>query len=524
MKLAREGAESYAAAFNAHDVDKLAAKYTPDADWISFLGDEVGTRLEGRPAIEQFYREFFTNSPQIQVELTPEHARLITPDVLVGDYTWSFTNSTRTDRPEPRPDYERLTPARRTVAGLLRSGRHDAGKQNRREAQQIESRSDEEAMKLARELTESYVAAYNAHDVAKLAARYTPDADWTSFLGDEVDTRLEGRAAIEQYLQGGLRELAEVQGQAHSGARPPRDAGRPGRRLHVVRHQLDADRPSEPRPGHGRLPPARRSVASLLRPARHDAADRRRTLTADPARHGLSRSADAGPAGRQDQGLGSAQRAASGDRCSADGLPLAASLPGANRPHSDAHDSGAARRSNHGPTPPCRTSCAGRCFENFEPRRPCDDDLNSASHAHVHGPRPAARALGPGSGRRVRCPRAPQAAGVDGRRMDRRAIPCPRGRPRGDPDGPLGPRPEVPPVEVESQGGDREDGRLHAVYFWDPVERKIRDLDHGVHRRLEPRSRRGRGGDEPNPDHGDHPTKAGRSRRPARSSEPVRIR
>ncbi|QDV38537.1 YybH family protein [Tautonia plasticadhaerens] len=99
MQLAREQTESYVAAYNAHDVAALATRYTPDADWISSLGDEVITHHEGRAAIEQFYRETFANSPQIRAQLTTEHARFVTPDVLVSDLTWSVTNSTRTDRP-----------------------------------------------------------------------------------------------------------------------------------------------------------------------------------------------------------------------------------------------------------------------------------------------------------------------------------------------------------------------------------------------------------------------------------------
>src|SRR3954454_23899498 len=56
------------------------------------------------------------------------------------------------------------------------------------EAQQTRSGTerDQDAMKLARELTRSFVAAYNAHDAQKLAARYAPDADWISYLGEDV--------------------------------------------------------------------------------------------------------------------------------------------------------------------------------------------------------------------------------------------------------------------------------------------------------------------------------------------------
>jgi uncharacterized protein (TIGR02246 family) len=99
MQLAREETEAYVAAYNAHDVAKLAARYTPEADWISFLGDQVVRRLEGRAAIEQYYKEAFARSPRLRAQLTPEHARFVTRDVLIGDYTWSVANSTRTDLP-----------------------------------------------------------------------------------------------------------------------------------------------------------------------------------------------------------------------------------------------------------------------------------------------------------------------------------------------------------------------------------------------------------------------------------------
>jgi uncharacterized protein (TIGR02246 family) len=99
MKLARELTQPYVVAYNAHDVAKLATMFTPDADWISFLGDQLGTHLDGRAAIEQRYRDSFAESPQIRLKVTTEHARLVTPGVLIGDYSWSVTNSTRTDVP-----------------------------------------------------------------------------------------------------------------------------------------------------------------------------------------------------------------------------------------------------------------------------------------------------------------------------------------------------------------------------------------------------------------------------------------
>jgi len=213
MKLARELAESYVAAHNAHDVAKLATMFAADADWVSFLGGEIGMRLEGRAAIEQSYRESFAKSPQIQVEITPEHARLVTPDVIVGDYTWSLTNSTRTDRPSQ---------GRATVVDHRRDGRWQiycarffmtpptsAGSG----ARQTASRSADEAMKLAREGAESYVAAHDTRDVARLAARYAPDADWISFLGDQVGTRLQGRPAIEQYHREAFAKSPQIQAQ-----------------------------------------------------------------------------------------------------------------------------------------------------------------------------------------------------------------------------------------------------------------------------------------------------------------------
>ena len=99
MKLARELNESFLAAYNAHDAGKLATRYAPDADWISYLGEEVGTRLAGRDAIERNYQEAFARSPQVQAQLTPAQARLVTPDILITDLAWSVTNSKRTDRP-----------------------------------------------------------------------------------------------------------------------------------------------------------------------------------------------------------------------------------------------------------------------------------------------------------------------------------------------------------------------------------------------------------------------------------------
>ena len=95
MKVFRQEAERYVTALNAHDAAALAAQHAPDAESVSIVGDQV-QRLRGRAVIQKYFTEVFSQSPNLKLKLTPESARMVTHEVLVGDGRWELTGSSTT--------------------------------------------------------------------------------------------------------------------------------------------------------------------------------------------------------------------------------------------------------------------------------------------------------------------------------------------------------------------------------------------------------------------------------------------
>lgn len=79
---------AWAEAWNAGDMDALAALYAEGADYVSFFGDS----FSGVPAIQAAFAE--TNSAAYKgtkIEIEMVAVTFIKPDVAVTDSTWKLT-------------------------------------------------------------------------------------------------------------------------------------------------------------------------------------------------------------------------------------------------------------------------------------------------------------------------------------------------------------------------------------------------------------------------------------------------
>ncbi|WP_158633711.1 YybH family protein [Tautonia sociabilis] len=69
---------AFVAAYNRADAPALAAMYADDAE----VFETDGARYEGRSLIERSYAELFEAEPGARIELSPEHVRLLSPEVV----------------------------------------------------------------------------------------------------------------------------------------------------------------------------------------------------------------------------------------------------------------------------------------------------------------------------------------------------------------------------------------------------------------------------------------------------------
>jgi uncharacterized protein (TIGR02246 family) len=60
---------SFVDAFNARDLDGMAALVTDDVEWLSVDGRDVGTETEGKAALRSTMEEYFRSCPSCQSEL-----------------------------------------------------------------------------------------------------------------------------------------------------------------------------------------------------------------------------------------------------------------------------------------------------------------------------------------------------------------------------------------------------------------------------------------------------------------------
>src|SRR5512139_3059103 len=82
--LVRKRCGVFVEAFNKHDAKGMASAFAEDGDVI----DPMGTRLEGRSAIEKMYAEGHTGKGPLreaQLEVKDEPIRFITSEVALSD-------------------------------------------------------------------------------------------------------------------------------------------------------------------------------------------------------------------------------------------------------------------------------------------------------------------------------------------------------------------------------------------------------------------------------------------------------
>jgi uncharacterized protein (TIGR02246 family) len=87
FKMAEEGAQRYMSAYNKGDAKALADFYATNVDYI----DQDGAEVKGRDAIQKLLEENFQANPGVQLELTVDELKQLTPDVRVTRGTAKVT-------------------------------------------------------------------------------------------------------------------------------------------------------------------------------------------------------------------------------------------------------------------------------------------------------------------------------------------------------------------------------------------------------------------------------------------------
>ena len=105
MGIAREKADAFAAAYNAHDLDKALAFFRPDA---TFVSPDAG-ELKGIEQIKAYHQIFFDAFPDAYVDVLTSYE-----DGHVTFDEWIF-RGTHTG-PLPLPNGETLPPTGRRIA------------------------------------------------------------------------------------------------------------------------------------------------------------------------------------------------------------------------------------------------------------------------------------------------------------------------------------------------------------------------------------------------------------------------
>ena len=74
-------AKAFVDAFERGDAKALAAFWAQDGDYV----DLAGRRLQGRPAIEDAFKEFFTENKSLKLRIDVNSVRFVTPDTAIED-------------------------------------------------------------------------------------------------------------------------------------------------------------------------------------------------------------------------------------------------------------------------------------------------------------------------------------------------------------------------------------------------------------------------------------------------------
>ena len=78
-------AKAFVDAFEKGDAKAVAAFWAEDGDYV----DLTGRRLQGRPAIENGFKDFFTENKGLKLRIDVNSVRLVTPDTAIEDGTTS---------------------------------------------------------------------------------------------------------------------------------------------------------------------------------------------------------------------------------------------------------------------------------------------------------------------------------------------------------------------------------------------------------------------------------------------------
>ncbi len=77
----RDGVVAFVELYNAHNPERVAALFAPDARMV--FGDD--TEVNGRDEIQQSFEETFADSPKVAISVVVDSIRFLTPDVAVEE-------------------------------------------------------------------------------------------------------------------------------------------------------------------------------------------------------------------------------------------------------------------------------------------------------------------------------------------------------------------------------------------------------------------------------------------------------
>src|SRR4029453_4794291 len=77
----RASLESFVKAFESRDAKALAAHWTAEGEYSR----DDGVTIQGRPAIEKAFGDFFTKSPEVKAQIQPQSLRFVSRDTAIGE-------------------------------------------------------------------------------------------------------------------------------------------------------------------------------------------------------------------------------------------------------------------------------------------------------------------------------------------------------------------------------------------------------------------------------------------------------
>ena len=76
-----KAAEAFVEAFQKGDAKAVAASWAEDGDYV----DLTGRHLQGRPAIENAFKDFFTENKGLKLRIDVNSVHFVTPDIAIED-------------------------------------------------------------------------------------------------------------------------------------------------------------------------------------------------------------------------------------------------------------------------------------------------------------------------------------------------------------------------------------------------------------------------------------------------------